>query len=83
LLVHSTGCEEHIYTVLRSLALLYGIHPDADSPLMRIQSLDGCKLHYRAGQTLQALCSQVGGCDVLQERAKVDSGVLLCVAVGC
>lgn len=64
-------------------ALLNLSNPDTDSPFVRIQALNSCKLFDCAGKTNQSLCGEIGAGDVLDKRAEVDAGVLLGVAVGC
>lgn len=55
---------------------------DTDRPLVRLQSLDSSQGLDRLRETQQAVGGQVRAGDVLQERAEVDTGILLGVAVG-
>jgi len=50
---------------------------------MSLQFLHLSQLHDRTAYIPETLRRQVRACDVLGERAEVDAGVLLCVAVRC
>jgi hypothetical protein len=65
------------------LLLLHGSHADAYSPLVGVQALNSCERFYRFGETEQPVCCKVRAGDVLEEGAKVDTRVLLGVAVCC
>lgn len=53
-----------------------------DGPLVRIKTFQRSEGLNGLGQTHEAICCQVGAGDVLEERAQVDTGVLLGVTVG-
>lgn len=55
---------------------------DADGTLVRLQTFNSGEGLNRLGETEQAIGGQVRAGDVLQEGAKVDTRVLLGVAVG-
>lgn len=62
--------------------MLKGRQTDADSSPVSLKLLDFSELLNGASDIPETLSSEVCACDVLDERAKVDTGVLLGVTVG-
>lgn len=74
---HSQSIVDNLRAVLHHLC-----NTDADSPLVRVQALNGGQGLDSLCQTEQAVGGQVGAGNVLEVGAKVDARVLLSVAVG-
>ena len=59
------------------------VQPNLNGPSVGLELFDLGKLHDSATNILQTLSSKLRACDVLEEGAQVDTGVLLGVTVRC
>lgn len=75
--------HNHLVNTRSNLILIHILNPNLNRPSMSLQFLHFSQLHDRTADISKTLRCQIRAGDVLGERAEVDAGVLLCVAVGC
>jgi hypothetical protein len=79
----SFGQASKHYWAFASISSIHCLYPYAHGPPVRVETLYRSQLHNCPRNIPQAFSCEIRACDMLCKGAKIDTGVLAGVAVGC